>query len=140
MIDFFKMPQAIARRMNEANLYALRRMGEDIARIGSLNNYRDAQLISIRMTGESVEAITRELSKASGMTEKEIELLPLSAKMLTYECGIRFLADFLNGDTYFKTTREEHNLDRARTQFKICRDIDNKMEEMKAVVKECCKR
>lgn len=74
------------------------------------------------------------------MTEKEIELLPLSAKMLTYECGIRFLADYLNGDTYFKTSREDQNLDRARTQFKICRDIDNKMEEMKAVVKECCKR
>ena len=74
------------------------------------------------------------------MTDKEIELLPLSAKMLTYECGIRFLADYLNGDTYFKTSREGQNLDRARTQFKICQDIDNKMEEMKSVVKKYSKR
>lgn len=74
------------------------------------------------------------------MTKKEIELLPLSARMLTYECGIRFLADYLNGDTYFKTSREEHNLDRARTQFKICKDIDKKREEMESVVKECVER
>jgi len=60
--------------------------------------------------------------------------------MLTYECGIRFLADYLNGDTYFKTSREGQNLDRARTQFKICQDIDNKMEEMKSVVKKYSKR
>lgn len=90
MIDFFKMPQAIARRMNEANLYALRRMGEDIARIGSLNNYRDARLISIRMTGESVEAITRELSKASKMTEKEIEKLYSDAARYDYEFAEQF--------------------------------------------------
>lgn len=74
------------------------------------------------------------------MTKKEIELLPLSAKMLTYECGIRFLTDYLNGDTYFKTTRKDQNLDRARTQFKICRDIDKKMEEMEAVIRECINR
>lgn len=69
------------------------------------------------------------------MTQKEIELLPLSAKMLTYECGIRFLADYLNGDVYFKTSREEHNLDRARTQFKLYEDMLNKTEEMESVIK-----
>ncbi len=68
------------------------------------------------------------------MTKKEIELLPLSAKMLTYECGIRFLADYLNGDTYFKTSRPEHNLDRARTQFKLCMDMDKKFDEMTSVI------
>ena len=70
------------------------------------------------------------------LTKKEIELMPLSAKMLTYECGIRFLADYLNGDAYFKTSRPEHNLDRARTQFKLCRDIDSKLEEMKNIIAE----
>ncbi len=73
------------------------------------------------------------------MTEKEIELLPLSAKILTYECGIRFLADYLNGDVYFKTSRPEHNLDRARTQFKLCRDMDNKLEEMKSIIRTLIK-
>lgn len=73
------------------------------------------------------------------MTKKEIELLPLSVRMMTYECGIRFLADYLNGDTYFKTSREEHNLDRARTQFKLCRDMEKKDEEMTSVVTECIK-
>ena len=67
------------------------------------------------------------------LTEKEIELLPVSALLMTYECGIRFLADYLNGDTYFKTHREHHNLDRARTQFKLVKDIESKLDEMKKI-------
>lgn len=70
------------------------------------------------------------------ITKKEIELLPLSAKLLTYECGIRFLTDYLNGDTYFKIHRPNHNLDRARTQFKLVRDIDFKLDEMKKIISE----
>ncbi len=100
---------------------------------------KDLSLISLNM--ESFKNFTRgfleELS--SVMTEKEVELMPLSVKMLTFECGIRFLTDYLNGDVYFKTSRPEHNLDRARTQFKLCRDIDEKFEEMKAVVAEYTK-
>ena len=57
------------------------------------------------------------------LTETEIALLPLSVKLMTYECGIRFLTDYLNGDTYFKIHREHHNLDRARNQFKLVADI-----------------
>lgn len=73
------------------------------------------------------------------ITEKEIELMPFSAKLLTYECGIRFLADYLNGDTYFKIHREHHNLDRARTQFKLVEDIENKTEELKSIITEMTK-
>lgn len=76
----------------------------------------------------------------SVMTEKEIELLPLSIRLLTYECGIRFLTDHLNGDTYFKIHREGHNLDRARTQFKLYQDILAKTEDMKAYIKELTKK
>ncbi len=72
-----------------------------------------------------------------GVTEKEIELLPLSALIMTYECGIRFLADFLNGDTYFKIHREGHNLDRARTQLALCRDIESKLPQMAETVARC---
>lgn len=64
------------------------------------------------------------------MNKREIELLPFSAKLLTYECGIRFLTDYLNGDVYFKTHRKNQNLDRARTQFKLVEDIENKEAEM----------
>ena len=68
------------------------------------------------------------------LSERERELLPFSAKLLTYECGIRFLTDYLNGDTYFKIHREKHNLDRCRTQFKLVYDMEQKMDEMKKIV------
>ena len=77
---------------------------------------------------------------APTITQKEIELLPFSVKLLTYECGIRFLGDYLNGDVYFRTHRENHNLDRARTQLKLVYDIEQKMDQMKAIVQECIKK
>ena len=55
---------------------------------------------------------------------------------MTLECGIRFLTDYLQGDTYFKIHREGHNLDRARTQFKLVSDMESKWEEMKNIVKK----
>ena len=70
------------------------------------------------------------------LTDKEKELLPVSALILTYECGIRFLADHLNGDTYFKVHRENHNLDRARNQFKLVSDIEKKLPEMKKIMEK----
>lgn len=69
------------------------------------------------------------------LTEKEIELLPFSVKLMTYECGIRFLTDYLNGDTYFKIHREHHNLDRARNQFKLVQELDQMEHELKDIVK-----
>ena len=74
------------------------------------------------------------------LTKKEIELLPVSALILTYDCGIRFLADHLNGDTYFKIHRENHNLDRARNQFKLVKDIESKFDEMADIVKKYIKQ
>lgn len=73
---------------------------------------------------------------ADCLTEKEIELLPLSALLMTYECGIRFLADHINGDTYFKIHRENHNLDRARTQLKLVYDIESKLDVMHDIIKK----
>ncbi len=71
----------------------------------------------------------------NSLTKREIELLPFSAKLMTYECGIRFLTDYLNGDTYFKIHREHHNLDRARNQFKLVLDIHEKEKELSEIVK-----
>ncbi len=73
------------------------------------------------------------------ITKDEVELLPMSAVLMTLECGIRFLGDHLNGDTYFKIHRENHNLDRARTQFKMVADMEAKMDEMKAIVAKYAK-
>ncbi len=70
------------------------------------------------------------------ITKKEIELLPISVLIMTYECGIRFLADHLNGDEYFKIHRENHNLDRARTQLKLVYDIESKLDKLSEIVKK----
>ena len=70
------------------------------------------------------------------LTKEEIDLLPFASKLLTFECGMRFLGDFLNGDVYFKTEYPEHNLVRARTQFKLVADIEEKMDQMTAIVEE----
>lgn len=75
-------------------------------------------------------------SARSFLTPKEIELLPFSAKLLAYELGMRFLTDYLNGDVYFRTHRPDHNLDRARAQFQLARDIETKMDAMHAIVAE----
>jgi len=64
----------------------------------------------------------------------EIEYLCDGAKMMTLECGVRFLTDYLLGDVYFRTHRIRHNLDRCRTQFKLVRDMENKWEAMQNIV------
>lgn len=67
------------------------------------------------------------------LTNTEIESLPIGAKVMTYECGMRFLTDYLSGDTYFKIDYPTHNLDRARTQFKLVWDMEQKWEKMKEI-------
>ncbi|MCI7181375.1 MAG: aminoglycoside phosphotransferase family protein [Schaedlerella sp.] len=64
------------------------------------------------------------------LTKSEIEMLPMGAKTMTYECGMRFLTDYLEGDHYFKIHRENHNLDRCRTQFKLVKDMEDKWDTM----------
>ncbi len=70
------------------------------------------------------------------LTEKEIELLPMGAKVMTYECGMRFLTDYLQGDTYFKVHRDGHNLDRCRTHIKLIQDMEAKWDIMNQIVKK----
>lgn len=72
----------------------------------------------------------------SSLTDTEIEMLPVGAKMMTLECGTRFLADYLNGDVYFRTHYEGQNLDRARTQLKLVADMETKWEIMSQIVRE----
>ncbi len=72
---------------------------------------------------------------AGALTDAELDMLPMGAIVMTLECGIRFLTDYLEGDHYFKIHREGHNLDRARTQFRLVADMEEKLPQMKEIVK-----
>ncbi len=65
----------------------------------------------------------------------ERETLPEGARLMTLECGVRFLTDYLQGDTYFHIARPEHNLDRARTQMILVRDMERKWPQMKDIIR-----
>ena len=77
---------------------------------------------------------------AAALTENEVDSLAVGAKMMTLENGIRFLGDYLNGDVYFKTAYPEHNLVRARTQFKLLGEMDEHWDEMLACVRELAQK
>jgi len=70
------------------------------------------------------------------LTEDEVKLLPFAAWLITLECGMRFLTDYLNGDVYFKVSREGQNCQRARTQFKLVWDMESKYELMKNIIEK----
>lgn len=77
------------------------------------------------------------LGAAGGsFTKEETELLAFSAKLMTFECGMRFLTDYLEGDTYFKTKYADHNLVRCRDQFKLVESMEEHMDEMNAIVEK----
>jgi hypothetical protein len=64
------------------------------------------------------------------LTKSEKGLIPFSGKLITFEIGLRFLTDFLSGDTYFRIHRPDHNLDRCKTQFKLLESIERQEEAM----------
>lgn len=110
----------------------------DALRFGGSSGAEDEKDLSkIWFDVEKFEYFTRGFIEAlPSITERELELLPFSVKLMTYECGARFLADYLNGDTYFKIHYPTHNLDRCRTQFKLVADIEAKMDELNAIVRK----
>lgn len=73
------------------------------------------------------------------LPDSEIMLLPEGAKMMTMEVGMRFLTDYLEGDSYFKTKYDDHNLVRCRTQFKLVAEMEKNWDEMKRIVKKYCR-
>jgi hypothetical protein len=75
------------------------------------------------------------LSQAgTSLNKYELNNLAFAAKLMTLECGMRFLTDYINGDTYFKTDYAEHNLVRAKNQFKLVKDMESKMGEMQNII------
>lgn len=80
------------------------------------------------------------LQAGKTLTENEVKNLSFSAKLMSLECGVRFLTDYLNGDTYFKTDYAEHNLIRCRTQFKLVKEIEYNMDKMDKINFELYRR
>ena len=73
------------------------------------------------------------------LSNEEIEHLPCGAKLMTLECGMRFLTDHLEGDSYFHISREGQNLDRCRTQFKLVADMEEHWDELETIVRKYLK-
>ena len=96
----------------------------------------ETDLAKVRMQFPMFEALVKGyLETTRGfLTSKEKELLPFAGKLITFEIGLRFLTDWLEGDTYFKIKRPTHNLDRARTQFKLVESIEAQLPAMQALV------
>ena len=108
----------------------------DSIRFGAATAAEDEKDLSkMEMSLDAFETYTRGfLTACPGLTARERETLPLGAKIMTLECGVRFLTDYLLGDVYFSIHRPEHNLDRARTQFKLVADMEKKWDDMAAIV------
>ncbi len=110
----------------------------DSIRFGAATAAEDEKDLSkMEMSLDRFRVFTRGYVRACpGLTAKELELLPMGAKTMTMECGVRFLTDYLDGDHYFAVHRNGQNLDRARTQFKLVADMEKKWDEMRKIVEE----
>ncbi|WP_426348375.1 phosphotransferase enzyme family protein [Alloiococcus sp. CFN-8] len=109
----------------------------DAIRSGATTGEEDEEDLSkVALDMELFEAFVKGYMEEARefLNEEEIAFLPFSAMIMTYECGIRFLADFLEGDVYFKVHKENHNLFRARTQLKMVQDIQGKMNLMTEII------
>lgn len=109
----------------------------DAIRVGASTAVEDEQDLSkVHFDLHQFEIYTKGFLEACGknLTEAELDLLPAGAKMMTLECGMRFLTDYIDGDTYFKTAYPEHNLVRCRTQFRLVEEMESMWDEMKAIV------
>lgn len=111
----------------------------DSIRFGASTGAEDEQNLDLIWCDlELFEIYTKGYVEGCGgsLTETEIRMMPMGAKLMTLECGMRFLADHLQNDIYYKIHRENHNLDRARTQFKLVADMEAKWDEMNAIVEK----
>lgn len=113
----------------------------DSIRFGANTGAEDeVDLSKISLSLELFEAYTKGfLEGCQGkLTEEESRMLPMGAKLMTLECGIRFLTDYLQGDVYFHTAYEKHNLVRCRTQFALVADMERKWGQMEEIVRKYC--
>ena len=100
----------------------------------------EADLSKVNFSMELFEIYTKGFLQAAGetFTPLEKQTLPWGAKLMTMECGMRFLADYLEGDHYFHINYEPQNLNRARTQFKLTADMERNWDAMQKVIEKYC--
>ncbi len=116
--------------------FSLYDFGDAIRFGGNTTREDDDNLDNVNISLELFESYAEGFLSASAkaLTIDEVENLAFSAKLMTLECGIRFLSDYLDGDVYFRTHYAEHNLVRARNQFKLVYEIEQNMDEMNDIV------
>ena len=108
----------------------------DSIRFGANHSAEDeTDLSKVNLDVDLFAAYTAAFLEGTGgsLTNAEIEYLPWGAKLMTLECGIRFLTDYLVGDEYFHISREGQNLDRCRTQFKLVADMEENWSKLQAI-------
>lgn len=111
----------------------------DAVRGGSCTADEDEMDLSkVDFSLELFEAFAKGFLEETGdsLTKLEKKYLPFSAKIISLELGVRFLTDYLSGDTYFKTYRQGQNLDRCKVQFKLVKEIEEKMHRMQEIVEK----
>lgn len=109
----------------------------DAIRFGASTSAEDeVDLEKVKLDIKKFEAYTKGFLKesASSLTTKEKETLALGAITMTIECGLRFLTDYLDGDNYFKTSYDTHNLDRARCQLALAKDMIRNYKQMNCII------
>jgi len=106
--------------------------GDSIRSLANTGAEDEPDLSCVEFDLQVFASFTRGYLKATSsfLDREEIERLPFAAILMTLECGMRFLEDYLRGDTYFKITRPDHNLDRSRTQFKLIEGMEEAQEAM----------
>lgn len=112
----------------------------DMVRTAARPTPEDEQDLSkVTAAVEMFEAVTRGYLEAAGdvLTPAEVDHLAFSARLITFETGIRFLADYLHGDIYFKTHSERHNIDRTRVQFRMVKSLTEHDDAMREIVRAC---
>ena len=112
--------------------------GDAIRFAANMADEDETDLSKVEVSLELFEAFTKGFLTAldGRLTETEMLNLVWGAKIMTMECGMRFLADYINGDVYFKIHREHHNLDRARNQIALTKSIEAKFDKLQAIVKK----
>ncbi|MDD3278033.1 MAG: aminoglycoside phosphotransferase family protein [Lachnospiraceae bacterium] len=114
----------------------------DSIRFGANTAYEDeTDLTKVSCSLELFELYTKGFLEGlnGSLTKKEIDMLPTGAMAMTFECGMRFLTDYLDGDTYFNIHRPGHNLDRCRCQFALLADMERKESQLDAVIQKYSK-
>lgn len=116
---------------------ALYDFGDSIRFGANTCNEDEADVDKVKINLDYFSAYAKGFLSEAGesLNQCEIDNLAFSAKLMTLECGMRFLTDYLNGDVYFKTDYENHNLVRAKNQFALVADMESKMSEMEDIIK-----